>query len=66
MVIEVAEASAATDGAVGTLTPDGLVTSDGVLRLDRVRPSGGRSMPWADYLRGRPNVVGRSVSAAGR
>jgi methionyl-tRNA formyltransferase len=66
VVVEVAVASAATDGAVGTLTADGLVTRDGLLRLDRVRPAGGRSMPWADYLRGRPNVVGRSVSAAGR
>jgi methionyl-tRNA formyltransferase len=60
----VVEAATPAPGAAaaGTLTPAGLATSDGILRLDRVRPAGGRSMGWADYLRGRPAALGQVIT----
>jgi methionyl-tRNA formyltransferase len=39
----------------------GLQTSDGVLELVEVQPAGGRRMSAADYVRGRPNLVGSEL-----
>jgi methionyl-tRNA formyltransferase len=51
--------------AVGALVRDGdglaLVTSDGRLLLVDVQPSGGRPMTAAEFVRGRPSIVGRTV-----
>jgi methionyl-tRNA formyltransferase len=42
--------------AVGVGDEDDLLvrTGDGLLRLEVVQPAGGKAMPVADYLRGRP------------
>jgi methionyl-tRNA formyltransferase len=53
-------------GAPGTLvgTPDGglaLVTTDGALQLHTLQPAGGRPMPAAELLRGRPALLGSVV-----
>jgi methionyl-tRNA formyltransferase len=48
-------------GAVGTIDRIGLNTVDGRLAFGRVQPAGGRVMPWDDYLRGAPKVVGSSI-----
>lgn len=45
----------------GTVGPDGLATADGRLVLDEVQPAGGRRMPWAAFVRGRPSVIGASI-----
>jgi methionyl-tRNA formyltransferase len=51
-----------TDAPMGTLSTDGLAAGDGRwLRLLDVQPAGGRRMPWAAYLRGRPSIVGASI-----
>ncbi len=39
----------------------GLATSDGRLVVREVQPAGGNRMPWADFVRGRPSIVGSSV-----
>ncbi len=39
----------------------GLATSDGRLVLHEVQAAGGKRMPWADFVRGRPSIVGSSV-----
>ena len=49
----------------GRIDERGLGTADGWLALEMVQPAGGRPMPWADFLRGRPNVLGSRVVAAG-
>jgi methionyl-tRNA formyltransferase len=45
--------------------PSGLAiaTVDGRLVLDEVQPAGGQPMSGEDYLRGRPQIVGRVVRA---
>lgn len=48
----------------GRLDPGGLGTAQGTLRLMEVQPAGGRPMPWAAYVRGRPAVVGSTILAA--
>jgi methionyl-tRNA formyltransferase len=53
-------AAAGPDGA-GRLVGDGLVTRDGRLILHEVQPAGGKRMPWADYVRGRPAILGADV-----
>jgi len=46
----------------GRLGPDGMaVAAGGRLVLRVVRPAGGRSMSWADCLRGRPGLAGSLV-----
>jgi methionyl-tRNA formyltransferase len=49
------------DVAPGTLGVDGLATSAGTLRFEDVQPAGGKRMPWRDFVRGRPGVVGSAV-----
>jgi methionyl-tRNA formyltransferase len=50
----------------GTVVDRGLATNGGVLEFLDVQPAGGRRMPWADYIRGRPAIVGvRAVSPPG-
>jgi methionyl-tRNA formyltransferase len=48
----------------GTIADRGLVTSGGVLEILDVQPASGRRMPWADYVRGRPAIVGARVVSA--
>jgi methionyl-tRNA formyltransferase len=51
-----------TEAPSGTLSMDGLAAGDGRwLRFLDVQPAGGRRMPWAAYLRGRPSLVGASI-----
>lgn len=47
----VRKATAVDPGAEGDLL---IPTGDGALRLEVVQPAGGKAMPVADYLRGRP------------
>ncbi len=50
--------------APGRLGPDGLDTAGrSRLVLRTVQPAGGRPMAWADFLRGRPAVIGSTVLA---
>lgn len=49
------------DVAPGTFGIDGLATSAGTLRFEDVQPAGGKRMPWSDFVRGRPGVVGSAV-----
>ena len=62
IAILAASVGPAVDAALGTLTADGLATRDGVLRFDQVQPAGGKPMPWSAYLRGRPTVLGTTVT----
>jgi methionyl-tRNA formyltransferase len=50
----------------GRLGPRGLATRDGTLVLHDVQPAGGRRMAWAEYLRGRPGIVGSALLASDR
>ena len=46
----------------GTFDEHGLGVGAGErLRLDEVQPAGGRRMPWSDFRRGRPDIVGSSI-----
>ncbi len=46
----------------GTFTAVGLVVGNGErLVLGEVQPAGGRRMPWEDFVRGRPTIVGSRV-----
>lgn len=45
----------------GRIDHVGLGTSAGQLALHEVQPAGGKRMPWADFVRGRPSIVGSSV-----
>ncbi|MFP5343240.1 MAG: methionyl-tRNA formyltransferase [Candidatus Limnocylindria bacterium] len=49
--------------SVGRLDELGLVTAEGRLRLLEVQPAGGRRMPWAAYVRGRPGILGRTIGS---
>jgi methionyl-tRNA formyltransferase len=50
--------------AVGTFDADGFGTGGGgLLRLVEVQPAGGRRMSWAEFVRGRPSIVGASIVA---
>ncbi len=48
----------------GRFSSRGLATGDGTLVLHEVQPAGGRRMPWVEFLRGRPGIVGSDVLAA--
>lgn len=55
-------ASVAGGGAnAGSFDELGLVTADGRLVLHDVQPAGGKRMSWADFVRGRPSIVGSHV-----
>jgi methionyl-tRNA formyltransferase len=55
-------ASVADAGAnAGSFDEVGLVTADGRLALHEVQPASGKRMSWADFLRGRPSIVGSRV-----
>jgi methionyl-tRNA formyltransferase len=46
-------------GEPGVVRDDGLVaTASGSIEILEVQPVGGRGMPWSDFMRGRPQVVG--------
>jgi methionyl-tRNA formyltransferase len=46
----------------GRFDARGLGVGDGGrLRLDEVQPAGGRRMSWAEFVRGRPSIVGASI-----
>jgi methionyl-tRNA formyltransferase len=45
----------------GRFSARGLATGDGTLLLHEVQPAGGRRMPWVEFLRGRPGIVGSDV-----
>jgi methionyl-tRNA formyltransferase len=50
--------------APGVLDERGLGVGDGErLWLVEVQPAGGKRMPWDDFLRGRPSVIGSTVVA---
>lgn len=48
----------------GRFSSRGLATGDGTLVLHEVQPAGGRRMPWVEFLRGRPGIVGSDVLPA--
>jgi methionyl-tRNA formyltransferase len=53
----------ARDAAPGTLLPGGWVPARaGCVRLIEVKPEGKRAMPFADFLRGQPQVLGCVVT----
>ncbi|HUQ78176.1 MAG TPA: methionyl-tRNA formyltransferase [Patescibacteria group bacterium] len=58
---------AGDDGRPGELVQDGrglaLATVDGRLLLDEIVPAGARPMRGAEYVRGRPAILGRIVGA---
>ncbi|MEW5991882.1 MAG: methionyl-tRNA formyltransferase [Chloroflexota bacterium] len=66
-ILLAAVAPAAPGDVPGTLLADGdglaLATAAGRLRLLEVRPAGGRAMSGAAFRRGRPSLVGASISA---
>ena len=43
----------------------GLRAGDGHLALREVQPAGGRRMPWDEFVRGHPSIVGTDVVAPG-
>jgi len=45
----------------GRFSSRGLATGNGTLVLHEVQPAGGRRMPWVEFLRGRPGIVGSDV-----
>jgi methionyl-tRNA formyltransferase len=49
-------------GTVGPGPDLRIATADGWLRLDEVQPAGGRRMPGAAWLRGRPAVAGTKIA----
>ena len=48
----------------GRFSSRGLAAGDGTLLLHEVQPAGGRRMPWVEFLRGRPGIVGSDVLPA--
>ncbi len=60
LVVWSAEVDRSGPGA-GRIDAMGLATSDGRLVLREVQPAGGKRMPWADFVRGRPSILGSSV-----
>ena len=59
-----AEAAPGEHQPPGRFGPRGLETGDGTLVLHEVQPAGGRRMPWVEYLRGRPGIVGSTALAS--
>jgi methionyl-tRNA formyltransferase len=63
LVVWSAEADRGGPGA-GRFDAMGLATSDGRLVLREVQPAGGKRMTWADFVRGRPAIIGSSTLGA--
>lgn len=67
VILAASVAPVGPDDRPGALVPDNagpaLATSDGRLRLEEVQPAGGRPMSGAEYVRGRPAILGRIVGA---
>lgn len=61
-----ADVGRTADGRAGEFGTRGLSTADGTLLLHEVQPAGGRRMPWVEYLRGRPGIVGSAALASDR
>jgi len=59
-----ADVGPAAEGPPGTIGTRGISTVDGELLLADVQPAGGRRMPWAAFLRGRKEILGRVVLPA--
>lgn len=62
---------AADDGARASARP-GIVDAAGVvgasagaIKILEVQPAGGRPMPWREFVRGRPQVVGQRIEPRG-
>lgn len=53
----------AAAGPPGRIDGEGLMTARGRLRFLEVQPAGGRRMPWPDFVRGRPSIVGSSIAS---
>lgn len=51
----------AADVRPGRFGRFGLHAADGHLALREVQPAGGRRMPWDEFVRGRPAIVGSEV-----
>ena len=64
IVVWRANAEPRSDGPSGVIVEAGLSTRDGVLALHEVQPAGGKRMPWAAFLRGRPGIVGSTALAS--
>jgi methionyl-tRNA formyltransferase len=64
LIVWSAAAGAGRDVPSGRLDAVGLSTAAGTLRLDEVQPAGGKRMAWADFIRGRPTILGTSVVSA--
>lgn len=61
LVVWSAGADAGVGPDAGTFDDHGLGVADGRLRLAEVQPAGGKRMPWDDFVRGRPSIVGSRV-----
>jgi methionyl-tRNA formyltransferase len=62
LTVWASEVGGTTDAVPGSLGKVGLAAADGRwLRLLEVQPAGGRRMPWAAFLRGRPAILGASI-----
>jgi methionyl-tRNA formyltransferase len=50
-------------GEPGVVRADGCVAAiSGSIEILEVQPAGGRAMPWGDFVRGRPQVVGQRMA----
>ncbi|MEY3143232.1 MAG: methionyl-tRNA formyltransferase [Planctomycetota bacterium] len=50
-------------GEPGVVRADGSVAAtSGAIEILEVQPAGGRAMPWRDFVRGRPQVVGQRLA----
>lgn len=56
-----ATVGSASGGVPGRIDAAGFETGDGHLSLSEVQPAGGKRMPWAAYVRGRPSIVGTEI-----
>lgn len=64
VVLDAAVVEGERGAPAGRLDPMGMTTADGRrLAFGSVRPAGGRTMAWADLLRGRPGLVGTEVGS---
>lgn len=63
-LLRVREASAEGLGGVAELGADGRVRAvGGAIEILEVQPVGGKRMPFADFMRGRPQLAGAAITA---